>query len=80
MIIKVLGPGCPDCGRLEDVAWQAVAKLGIDAKVVKVADAAEIMRYGVMATPALVIDDEVKMSGRGPSVEEVARMISRSTR
>jgi small redox-active disulfide protein 2 len=78
MNIKVLGPGCANCAKLEDVTRQAVAQLGIDAEVTKVSDVAEIMGYGVMSTPALVIDGELKLSGRVPSVDEVAGIISRA--
>ncbi|MBK9739846.1 MAG: TM0996/MTH895 family glutaredoxin-like protein [Actinobacteria bacterium] len=76
MIIKVLGPGCTNCKNLERVTKEAVAELGIDARIEKVEDYAEIMGYGVMSTPALVIDETVVSSGRVPKVAEVRALIS----
>lgn len=78
MVIKVLGPGCANCGRLEEVVRQAVARLGLDAEVVKVTDYAEIMAYGVMSTPALVVDEELRLAGRVPSLDEVVRVLERA--
>lgn len=72
MVIKVLGTGCPKCKRLQAEAEKAVADTGIDARIEKVEDLGGIMRYGVMLTPALVIDDEVKSSGRIPHAAEIA--------
>ena len=72
MIIKVLGPGCTNCKNLERVTKEAVAELGIDARIEKVEDYAEIMGYGVMSTPALVIDETVVSSGRG--IKQVRRL------
>lgn len=74
MIIKVLGPGCTNCKTLERVTREAVADLGLDATIEKVEDYAEIAGYGIMSTPALVVDDEVVVSGRvptGPAVKEL---------
>ena len=76
MIIKVLGPGCTNCKNLERVTKEAVAELGIDARIEKVEDYAEIMGYGVMSTPALVIDETVVSSGRVPKAAEVRALIS----
>jgi small redox-active disulfide protein 2 len=78
MIIKVLGSGCANCGKLEELARQAAEKLGIDAEIVKVTEYPEIMAYGVMSTPALVIDDELKFAGRVPSLDEVTSILQRS--
>ena len=63
MEIKVLGPGCSNCQRLEEMARVAVGDLGIDASIDKVTDALEIAGYGVMSTPALVADWQVVLSG-----------------
>ena len=66
MIIKVLGPGCANCVNLEKATRAAVGELGLDATVEKVTDYAAIAGYGVMRTPALVVDEVVVMSGRVP--------------
>lgn len=72
MIIKVLGTGCPKCKRLQAEAEKAVADTGVEARIEKVDDIDGIMSYGVMVTPALVIDDVVKSSGRIPHAAEIA--------
>jgi small redox-active disulfide protein 2 len=71
MEIKVLGSGCAKCGKLEDIAHQAVKELGLDAEVLHVTELAEIMAYGVMSTPALVVDEKVRFAGRVPSLAEI---------
>ena len=71
MEIKVLGSGCAKCNQLEDATKQAVEKAGIDASIEKVTDMAQIMGYGVMTTPALVVDDQVRIAGRVPSVDDL---------
>ncbi len=73
MNIKILGSGCPNCERLEANAKKAVAELGIEATFEKVTDYKDIVSYGVMSTPALVVDGEVKFSGRVPSKEELKK-------
>jgi small redox-active disulfide protein 2 len=78
MIIKVLGSGCANCQKLEGLAAKVVADLGLDAEVVKVTDIGEIMAYGVMSTPALVVDEELKLAGRVPSYDDVATILQRS--
>lgn len=75
MKIQILGPGCPKCIKLAETTKQAVKDLGIDATVEKVADIREIMSYGVMITPALVVDGVVKVAGKVPSVEEIKKML-----
>jgi small redox-active disulfide protein 2 len=74
--VKVLGPGCAKCKQLMEQTEQAVAEAGLDARVTKVSDITEITSYGVMITPALVVDGEVKVSGIVPSIEEIKAMIS----
>lgn len=76
MVIKVLGSGCAGCNRLGDLAERAVQELGIEAEIVKVTDVPGIMAYGVMSTPGLVIDEEVRLAGRVPSYDEVKRILS----
>ena len=77
MIIKVLGPGCTSCVALERVARDAVAELGLDARVEKVEDYPTIMGYGVMSTPALVVDEQVIFSGRVPRAAQVRETLAR---
>lgn len=71
MEIKILGGGCPKCERLEAVTREAVEELGLTASFEKVKTMPEIMAYEVLTTPALVIDEEVKSSGRIPEKEEI---------
>ena len=75
MEIKVLGTGCPNCKRLEKLTHQAVAELGTEATVVKVEDLDQIMAYDILATPALVIDENVVVSGRVPRKSEIVAWI-----
>lgn len=75
MEIKVLGGGCPKCRRLEELAREAAGDLGVEATFTKVKDMDAIMAYDVMSTPALVIDEQVKSSGRIPRKEEIAGWI-----
>ncbi len=78
MKIKVLGTGCPKCKKLHAEAEKAVASSGVAAEIEKVEKIEEIMKYGVMMTPALVIDEEVKASGRIPAAAEIASWIATS--
>ena len=78
--IEVLGPGCPNCQRLEANARQAVAMAAVEAEIVKVEDYRSIIAYGVMSTPALVIDGRVMSAGRIPSPGDIAEWLSRSPR
>ena len=75
MKIEVLGTGCPKCKKTAENAEKAVETLGIDAEIVKVENIQNIMDYGVMMTPALAIDGEVKVSGKVPSPEQIAEWI-----
>ena len=72
MLIKILGSGCAKCQRLEQLTREAAAELGIDAQFDHVREMEKIMAYPIMTTPALVIDEEVKVSGRMPSKDEIA--------
>ncbi|MGA9598308.1 MAG: thioredoxin family protein [Acidimicrobiia bacterium] len=76
MNIKVLGSGCPNCQTLEKRTVEAAGQLGIEAAVEKVTDYGDIASYGVMSTPALVIDEQVVMSGRVPTVPELVTMLA----
>ena len=78
MEIKVLGTGCAKCKALEKVTRKAVEELKLDAAVEKVEDIQKIMAYGVMRTPALVIDKQVVLSGQLPKVTELKELISKS--
>ena len=74
--IQILGTGCPKCKKLAEAAENAAKSAGIEYKIEKVTDINAIIGFGVMATPALVIDGEVKASGRVPSIEELKGMLS----
>ena len=73
--IKILGPGCPKCEKLLELTKQAVSELDMDYPVEKVSDIREIIKYGVAITPALVVDNEVKVMGKVPSVDEIKKLI-----
>jgi small redox-active disulfide protein 2 len=74
--IEILGTGCPKCEALEQSARDAVARLGIEAEIVKVDTIDEIIRRGVMLTPALAIDGEVKASGRVLPSTEIEKLLA----
>ncbi|MBE0626794.1 MAG: TM0996/MTH895 family glutaredoxin-like protein [Burkholderiales bacterium] len=76
LIIKVLGPGCANCRKLEEVARQAAATLKVDAEFIKVTDMQKIIGYDVLQTPGLVINEKLVSSGRIPSASQVAEWIS----
>ena len=71
LTIKVLGPGCANCKKLEAVARQVVGQLAIEAEVIKVTDYPDIMAYNIMSTPGLVINEKVVSTGRIPTPAEV---------
>lgn len=75
MDIKVLGTGCSKCKNLESLTHEAVKIAGVNASVSKVEDILEIMKYGIMATPALVIDGKVVIKGRLPALQEIVNLI-----
>ena len=75
MEIKVLGPGCPNCKHVEELVKKAVQELGIDAKIEKVTDMFEIMKY-TMSTPGLVINGKLKYKGKPlPNYEKIKELI-----
>ncbi len=75
MVIKILGGGCKNCEVLYENTKKAVAELGIDATIEKVEDFPTIMKYGVMKTPAVVVDEKVKISGRVVKPEEIKKYL-----
>ncbi len=74
--VQILGTGCPKCKKLAENAQAAVKDAGIECEVVKVTDINEIMEFGVMLTPALAIDGQVKVVGKVPSPEEIKKMLA----
>ena len=77
MKIKILGSGCAKCKKTKEIAEQAVAELGINAEILKVEDINAILNYGVMVTPAVVVDGDVKVAGKVPSVEKLKELPSK---
>lgn len=75
MEIKILGTGCPKCKTLEKRTREVVEQNGVQADIIKVEDIMEIMRHGVMSTPALVVDGVVVIKGRIPSMDEIKKAI-----
>ncbi len=76
MDVKILGTGCPKCAALEATVRKVVEKHGIDATVSKVEDIVDIMNYGVMMTPALVVDGKVLAKGRIPDENEILSLLN----
>ncbi len=74
--IQVLGTGCPKCKKLAELVDETARSLGIEYELSKVSDIMEITSYGVMVTPALVVDGTVKVSGKVPSVDEIKAMLT----
>ena len=77
MLIQILGTGCPKCQKLEENARKAATELGLDFEVIKVKDLQQIMAFGVMITPALVVDGIVKVAGKVPGVEEIKKLLAK---
>ena len=75
MEIKILGTGCSKCKTLEKLTREVVEKNGIDATVTKVEDIMDIMKYNVMTTPAIVVNEVVKINGRVPSADEILAIL-----
>jgi small redox-active disulfide protein 2 len=76
LTIKVLGSGCTNCKKLEAVTRQAVSNLGIEAEIIKVTEYPDIMKYNVMSTPGLVINEKVVSTGRVPGEAEVTTLLT----
>lgn len=74
--IKILGTGCPKCNKLEELSKKAAEENGIEFTVEKVSDISKIMEFGVMTTPALVVNGEVKVAGKIPSLDDLKKLIS----
>ncbi len=79
LTIKVLGPGCDNCKKVETVARQAVTILGIEADFIKVTDYSEIMQYPILSTPGLVINEKLVCAGRIPTPAEVTTWLADSS-
>ncbi len=77
MEIKVLGPGCPKCGQTEKIVKEVVAEVGVEATVEKVTDIMKIMTFGVISTPAVVVDGQVMSVGKVPKKEEILAWIKK---
>jgi len=77
MEIKILGTGCPKCITLEKITREVVEKNGIHATITKVEDITEILKYHIMVTPALVVNEKVEIKGRVPSATEILQVLSR---
>lgn len=77
MNIKILGTGCPNCQKLEANTKQALKEMKIEVQIEKVTDIQEIMSYGVMGMPALVVNEKVEVTGRIPDVEEIKSILSK---
>lgn len=77
MKIKILGPGCRNCEKLKANTKKALTDLEIDASIEKVEDFKDIASYGVMQTPALVVDEEVKIFGKVPTVKEIKKIFTK---
>lgn len=76
MDIKVLGPGCTNCHKMEEMAKTAVMELGIEANVEKITDIAQIARSGILSTPGLIVNKKLKHSGKPlPTIEKIKEMI-----
>ncbi|MCJ7500715.1 thioredoxin family protein [bacterium] len=73
--LQILGTGCPKCNDLASKTEEAAKELGLDYELVKVSDINDIMSFGVMMTPALAVDGEVKVSGKVPGIDEIKKLI-----
>ncbi len=73
--VQILGTGCPKCRQLEENARKAIAAAGVDCEIEKISDIKEIMKFGVMMTPGLAIDGDVKSVGKVLTAEEIAKML-----
>lgn len=76
LTVKVLGPGCANCKRVEQIARKAVGALGIEAQIEKVTDYAEMLEYGLLTTPGLVVNEKLVAAGRIPNQAEVSTWLA----
>jgi small redox-active disulfide protein 2 len=74
--LKILGPGCPRCKKLAELTEEAAKSAGIEYELEKVTDIQKIAEYGVMSTPVLMVDEQVKISGKVPTVTELIKILS----
>ena len=77
MEIKILGTGCPKCKTLEKMTREVVEQNKIQATIIKVEDIMEIMKYGILTTPALVVNEKVEIKGRVPSADEIQQVLTK---
>ena len=77
MVIKILGAGCDKCEKSYDNTMKAIEELGIEAEVVKVEDLVSMMKFGVMSTPGIVIDEKVVMVGKIPTVADMKKLLEK---
>lgn len=77
MEIKVLGPGCAKCNKTEKLVQEAIKETGVDASVEKVTDMMQIASYGVFGTPSVIVDGEVKCTGKVPKIDQIKSWISK---
>lgn len=75
MIFQVMGPGCAKCNKVAENAAAAADELGVEYEIVKISDFNEMMKFGVMMTPALAIDGDVKTVGKVPTIKEIKAML-----
>jgi len=80
MKIKILGTGCSKCKKLNELVEKVINELGVSAEIIKITDINKIIDYGIMVTPALVIDGDVKVVGKIPSKHEVTKWIEEKTK
>jgi len=73
--LQILGTGCPRCKKLAELTEQAAQELGIEYEIEKVTDINDIMNFGIMMTPGLAVDGEVKLAGKIPNVEYIKKML-----
>lgn len=79
MNIKIVGPGCKNCKKLQENVEEAITALGITATITKVEDMAEIVKTGVLKTPGLIIDDQVVVSGRVAKPKEIMQLLQNNS-
>lgn len=75
-LLQILGTGCPKCKKLAEITEEAAKEIGLEYRMEKVTDIGEIIRFGVMTTPALAVDGVVQVAGKVPSPEEIRRILT----